>query len=587
MKRLATLLVLVSGISFSAPQAPGLETFFNNFTAEWMRGNPNGAASARFFTGEEQQRLERQITPETDAYRRERIAMARKGLAELRKFDLSKATDTQRVSAELMEWQLDTLVREQPYLDYSFPLNQFNGANVNLVETLTVRRPVASERDAANYVAALALVGMRMDEATAEAGRLAAKTMIPPRFIIQATLTQMKQFIASSPDQNPFLTTFEQRMAAVPALTERRRSELRAAALKIVTEQVYPSWRKAIATLEPLMARTTDDAGLWRFRDGSEAYTHFLRRFTTTDLTPDQIHEIGLREVARIEKEMDDILRRLGRTEGTLKDRIAKLKADLGYPLTEDGRKQIMAEVEQILRDAERRSKLLFDQTPRAPVVAQPFPRFREANAAANYSSPAPDGSRPGVFQIPLRPERMTKFGLRSLVYHETVPGHHFQIAFQVENKNIPRFRQIGAFGGISALGEGWGLYAERLAAEAGWYDGDLEGRLGQLDSELFRARRLVVDTGIHAKHWTRQQAVDYGIEASEVERYVVNPGQACSYMIGELKIIELRDKAKKALGDKFSLNQFHNTVLNTGTVPLSVLERQVDAYIRSVSRGN
>jgi uncharacterized protein (DUF885 family) len=179
----------------------------------------------------------------------------------------------------------------------------------------------------------------------------------------------------------------------------------------------------------------------------------------------------------------------------------------------------------------------------------------------------------------------MTKFGLRSLVYHETVPGHHFQIALQVENQSIPRFRQAGAFGGISALGEGWGLYAERLAAEAGWYDGDLEGRLGQLDSELFRARRLVVDTGIHAKRWSRQQAIDYGIEASEVERYVVNPGQACAYMIGELKIIELREKAKKALGEKFSLNRFHDIVLNTGTVPLGILERQVEAYIGATNR--
>jgi uncharacterized protein (DUF885 family) len=174
---------------------------------------------------------------------------------------------------------------------------------------------------------------------------------------------------------------------------------------------------------------------------------------------------------------------------------------------------------------------------------------------------------------------------LRSLVYHETIPGHHFQIAFQVENKSLPRFRQIGAFGGISALVEGWALYAERLAAESGWYESDLEGRLGQLDAELFRARRLVVDTGIHAKRWTRQQAIDYGIEASEVERYVVNPGQACSYMIGQLKIIELRQKAQNALGNKFSLNQFHNIILSTGTVPLAILERQVDAYIRATGR--
>jgi len=239
-----------------------------------------------------------------------------------------------------------------------------------------------------------------------------------------------------------------------------------------------------------------------------------------------------------------------------------------------------MTDVETILRDAEKRAAILFDRRPKAPIVAQPFPRFREANAAANYTAPAPDGSRPGVFQIPLRVERMTKFGLRSLVYHETVPGHHFQIALELENNTVPRFRQIRAFGGISALSEGWGLYAERLAAESGWYEGDMEGLLGQLDSELFRARRLVVDTGIHAKHWTRQQAIDYGIEASEIERYVVNPGQACSYMIGELKIMELREKAKKALGNRFSLQEYHNAVLSAGTVPLELLEKEVDRYI-------
>src|SRR5207253_5799033 len=278
----------------------------------------------------------------------------------------------------------------------------------------------------------------------------------------------------------------------------------------------------------------------------------------------------------------DALLKRLGRTQGSVKARVDQLKKDLGYPLTEDGRTLIMTDVEQMLRDSERRSALLFDQTPKAPVVAQPYPRFREANAAASYNTPAPDGSRPGTFQIPLRHERMTKFGLRSLVYHETVPGHHFQLALEMENKNLPRFRQIRAFGGVPALSEGWALYAERLAAESGWYENDPEGLLGQLDAELFRARRLVVDTGIHAKHWTRQQAIDYGIEPSEVERYVVFPGQACSYMIGELKIIELREKAKKALGDRFSLKEFHNVVLDTGTVPLDILERQVDSYIRS-----
>jgi uncharacterized protein (DUF885 family) len=191
------------------------------------------------------------------------------------------------------------------------------------------------------------------------------------------------------------------------------------------------------------------------------------------------------------------------------------------------------------------------------------------------------------VIQIPLRPEMMTKFALRSLIYHEGVPGHHFQIALEAEDKTLPRFRQVRAFGNISALGEGWGLYAERLAAESGWYEGDPEGQLGQLYDALWRARRLVVDTGLHAKHWTRQQAIDYGIEASEVERYVVFPGQACSYMIGQLKIVELREKARKALADKFSLREYHDVVLDTGTVPLEILERQVDAYIASARKRN
>ena len=585
MKKLLTLLLLASGVSMSAQQGPGrqsIDRFFADFTAEWIRGNPNTATATRYFSGDQQDRFERQLTPETDAYRRARIKLARRGLTELRQFDRSKLSDTQRVSADLMQWQLDAISREEPFLDYSFPINQFNGVNVTIVEMLTVRHPLSTERDAGNYLAALGQVGPRINEAIAEAKRLVAKNWIPPRFILLATLTQLRQFVAMPVGQNPFVTTFEQRMGAVAAISAAKRTAMRDQAARIVSSQVYPAWQAAIALLEPLVDRATDDAGLWRLNGGSEAYSFFLRRFTTTDLSAEQIHEIGLREVARIEKEMDAILRQLGRAEGTLRERVTKLRADLSYPQTEEGRTRIMADVEQMIRDAEKRSQSLFDQRPKAPVMAQPFPRFREANAAANYNGPAPDGSRPGIFQIPLRPERMTKYGLRSLVYHETIPGHHFQIAFQVENKSLPRFRQIGAFGGVSALVEGWGLYAEKLAAESGWYEGDLEGRLGQLESELFRARRLVVDTGIHAKRWTRQQAIDYGIEASEVERYVVYPGQACSYMIGQLKIIELREKARKALGSKFSLNQFHNTVLSTGTVPLEVLEREIDAYIRT-----
>jgi len=578
----ATAILLCSAL-LPAQQQRSVDDFFRDFTAGWVRGNPDQATGTRYFTGEVQRRLERQLTPVTAAYQRTRVALARKGLAELHRFDRARMTDPQRVSADVMRWQLDTIVQGEPYLDYFFPLEQFGGVNIGLISALTVSHPLITESDGDDYIARLGLVGTRMNDAIDEARRIAATGLIPPRFILRATISQMQQFTATPAAQNPFVTSFASRMTASREISSEKRAALRAQAEAIVTSQVYPAWQRGVALLESLAPRATDDAGLWRFDKGPDVYAYNLRRYTTTDLTADEIHQIGLGQVERIEKEMDGILRQLGRTEGSVKDRIEKLRQDLSYPDTEEGRIRIMADVEGILRDAEKRAASVFDLRPRAPVVAQPFPKFQEANAAANYTAPATDGSRPGTFRIPLRPEQMTKFRLRSLVYHETVPGHHFQVALDVENDALPRFRRIRAFGGIPALSEGWGLYAERLAAESGWYEGDLEGRLGQLDSELFRARRLVVDTGLHAKHWTRQQAIDYGIEASEVERYVVYPGQACAYMIGELKILELRDKAKSALGDRYSARDFHTAVLRTGTVPLEILERQIDAYIQRV----
>jgi uncharacterized protein (DUF885 family) len=578
----ATAILLCAAL-LPAQQQRSVDDFFRDFTAEWVRGNPDQAAGTRYFTGEEQRRLERQVTPVSAAYQRTRMALARKGLTELRMFDRARMTDPQRVSADVMQWQLDSVVQGEPYLDYFFPLEQFGGVNIGLVNALTVSHPLIAESDGDNYIARLGLVGARMNDAIEEARRIAAKGLIPPRFILRATILQMQQFTSTPPAQNPFVTAFGSRIEASKEISSAKREALRGQAEMIVASQIYPAWQKGVALLESLAPRATDDAGLWRFDKGPEAYAYNLRRYTTTNLTADEIHAIGLGQVERIEKEMDAVLRQLGRTEGSVKDRIEKLKQDRSYPNTEDGRARIMADVEGILRDAEKRAVSLFDLRPKAPVVAQPFPKFQEASAAANYTAPAPDGSRPGTFRIPLRPEQMTRFRLRSLVYHETVPGHHFQVALDVENGALPRFRRIRAFGGIPALSEGWGLYAERLAAESGWYEGDEEGRLGQLDSELFRARRLVVDTGLHAKRWTRQQAIDYGIEASEVERYVVYPGQACAYMIGELKILELRDRARNALGDRFSAKDFHTAVLRTGTVPLEILERQIDAFIHRV----
>jgi uncharacterized protein (DUF885 family) len=559
-----------------------IDDFFREFTDEWMRGSPESATRNRYFTGAEQDRLERQLSPMTPAEDRKTIALAKRGLKELAAFDRAAMNDTQRLSAAVMQWQLEMVTAREPYLDYTFPLEQMNGYNVDIVEEFTVARPVTKVRDAENYVAALGQVSTRMDEVVANARRLAAKNVIPPKFILEATLKQMRSFVDPAPASSPFVTSFTEKMGKIGDLPPTRRDALRTDAERILTQQIYPAWKRAITTLEGQLPRSTNDAGLWRLKGGLDAYKYFLKRYTTTDLTADQIHEIGLRQVATIEARMDTLLRQLGRTTGSVKERVAKLEADMQYPnpTSEASREQVMKDFGAIIRDAEQRSASMFDKRPKAPVEARPFPTFSENNAAANYNAPAPDGSRPGVVQYPRRMEYMTKFGMRTLAYHEAVPGHHFQIALQIENTNLPRFMQLRVFGGISAITEGWALYAERLATESGWYQGDIEGELGQLNDELFRARRLVVDTGLHAKKWTRQQAIDYGIEVSEVERYVVFPGQACSYMIGQLKILELRDKARTTLGAKFSLRDFHNVVLNAGAVPLNILEQTVNAYI-------
>jgi uncharacterized protein (DUF885 family) len=584
--RLALVVILAGGAVSNAaaaqqraPEQP-IGQFFDAFTDEWMRFHTDFAASARYFTGEEQDRVERLLMPQTRDVAVQRIALAKKGLAALRRYDRAKLSPQERVSANLMEWQLDMVVRGEPFLDLTFPLEQFGGANINLVNTLTVQHVLRSEKDAQNYLARLALVGPRLREAAAEARAAGAKGVRPPKFILEATIAQMKQFIGGQPAENPLAATFNDRLRTGKVVSDARRAELTQEAQRIIAATVYPAWQEGIKVLEEQLPAASDNAGISNLPNGEKAYAWHLARFTTTDLTANQIHEIGLREVARIESEMDAIFKKIGRTEGTVKQRIEQLEKDQAYPLTAGGRAKIMADIDTFLADALKRSALVFDRMPKGAVIAQPYPEFRWSSAAASYTAPPLDGSRPGIFQMPLRDDEMTLFGLKTLVYHETVPGHHFQIALMNEDASLPKFRQIRAFGGISAITEGWALYAERVAAEEGWYKDDPEGYLGYLDAALFRARRLVVDTGLHTKGWTRQQAIDYGIEPSEVERYVVMPGQATSYMIGQLRIYELREKARKALGPKFSLRAFHNAVLGAGALPLSLMETEVDAYI-------
>ena len=480
-----------------------------------------------------------------------------------------------------MKWQLEMRVADEPYLDYIFfPLRQFFGAPDSLVRNFTILHPFQNAQDVENYVQRLRLVDARMQEATYDMRERAEKDIHPPTFILNATIESMQNFVSDAPADNPLITTLVEKSALVSDLDASERERLISEATSIVESEVYTAWQAGIAQLQSQLPRSTNEAGVSRFPEGDEIYAQQLRVYTTTELNADEIHQIGLNEVERIESEMVELFNQIGITEGSIPERVEELRTRLAYSINDEGRDALMADLQDILDDALVRSAALFDTVPESKVIVQPYPEFMWQSAAASYSSPPLDGSRPGVFQMPLRPNELTRFATRSLVYHETVPGHHFQLALVNENEGLPRFMRVGAYGGNSAIVEGWALYAERLAAESNWYEGDLEGRLGQLDSSLFRARRLVVDTGLHTKGWTRQQAIDYGMPPSEVDRYVTWPGQATSYMIGQLKIVELRERAREALGDDFLINEFHNAVLGAGIVPLVILEAVVDAYI-------
>jgi len=579
--KLAPLFVLLAATATSIFAAdPAFDAWADALAADMIRADPDGATHAQYFTGTEQDALDRRLTPITRDHRAARVAAARKALGELAKFDRTRLDAQQRTSAGVIEWSLNDVVNSAPFADFRFVFNQFGGLHVSLVRFLSQTHPIRNRRDIENYLARLELVAGQMDEGVRQATDAAARGFLMPDFIIKSALGQFERFLDGEPARNFLITSLEARAAKLKAVPAEDRAKFVAEAGSIVAKSVIPAFQRAQALLREQLPLAKSDAGLWRLPGGDKAYANALRRFTTTDFTPDEIHEIGLREVARIEKEMDALFRQLGYTEGGIKERYEKLNLDSQPPDGTDPRPVLLAQFTAMLRDAEKRAASVFDLRPKAPIEIRREPAFTEKTAAAHYTQPARDGSMPGVFWAPLPGPGFNILGMRTLTYHEGVPGHHFQIALQRETDSLPRYRRDGIFTGGPAYSEGWALYSEQLAAENGWYEGDPKGRLGQLNAELFRAKRLVTDTGLHARRWTRQQAIDYGISVSEVERYVMNPGQACAYKIGMLKILELRAKAQKALGGQFSIKEFHNVVLQTGNVPLAVLERVIDDYI-------
>jgi uncharacterized protein (DUF885 family) len=382
---------------------------------------------------------------------------------------------------------------------------------------------------------------------------------------------------------------FQTKIGAI-ALDEKRREELTALAAQALRESVKPAWEAVIAWAKLAEPQATTDDGVWKLPDGGAYYDFLLENFTTTKLTANEIHEIGLREVARLHGEMRRIMHEVG-FEGDLPEFFDFMRSDdrFYYADTPEGRAAWLADATRDLEAMRARLPQMFVTLPKAELVVRAVEPFREKSAGkAFYQRPAQDGSRPGVFYANLyRMREMPKYEMEALAFHEGIPGHHMQNAVAAEQKALPQFRRGGSF---TAYSEGWGLYSERLAKELGFYK-DPYSEFGRLALELHRAVRLVVDTGLHARHWTRDQTIRYHVENSPTnedaaikatERYILNPGQATAYMIGMLKIVELRERAAAALGKDFDVREFHDLVLRTGGVPLTVLESEVQRWIET-----
>ena len=531
------------------------------------------------------------FTDASEAFEDKFYQFFRKEQKTLRSYDRTRMEPAVRLSADIMQAFLDESVEGEQFRHHDYPLNQMFGVQSEMPNFMMTLHPVVSKKEARNYVIRLGLFGRKFDQVLEGLHIRESKGCLPPHFVILRVLEEMKNFISTPPRENPLYTVFAEKLSGLEKLSQADRTQLLDNAAAQIDTVVYPAYHKLIDYFSALEQKTKVDAGVWNLPDGDAYYANRLRTNTTTNYTPEQVHQIGLQEVDRLEGKMRSIFTELG--YGMIESPTRKLN-ELGkdeqflYQNTDDGRRAALVEYQRILDEVDSKLDAFFNLRPKAGIKVERIPEFREkTSAGAYYQMPSMDGKRPGTFYANLRDMKETqKFGMKTLAYHEGIPGHHFQIAITMELKKVPYFRRVLPF---TAYVEGWAMYSEQLCREIGMYQDDPYGELGSLDSELFRAVRLVVDTGIHYKRWTREQAIEYmqahsaqELESvvSEIERYFVMPGQACAYKIGMIKIVELREKARAALGEKFDLRTFHDAVLKNGSLPLSILEQVIDEYI-------
>lgn len=532
------------------------------------------------------------LNDESPQHQQKVIDRWKKDLRQLRQYPLDRQSPSQRLSTRVLEWFLDRQVEGERWQWHNYPVNQLFGVQNQFPSFMANTHRLLAKRDCDYYLMRLDAVPKKFDQLLESLKAREERQILPPRFVVEEVLKEMSDFVATPPSENIFATSFKTRAAKIEKLTEIERADFQKRTEAAVTNRVYPTYQKLIAYLREILPKTTTDDGVWKLPDGDAFYAYALHlNTTTTTLNPDEVHELGLREVARIEGEMRTLLDGNGFAGQPIGEAMDKLGKDVRFlfPNDDKGRADALAEYTRLINTATERSKQLFLMAPRAKCEVRRVEQFKQATSSgAYYQSGAMDGTRPGIFFANLRDmKEVPKWSMPTLAYHEGVPGHHWQLSIAQELTGVPQFRKLVPF---TAYVEGWALYCEWLAKQAGWYDKDPFGDLGRLQGELFRAVRLVVDTGIHAKRWTREQAIAYMREktgmgekevTSEIERYIVMPGQACAYKVGMLKIQELRARAQQELGTKFDQREFHETVLKNGALPLEILEEQVNDYIQ------
>jgi len=511
-------------------------------------------------------------------------------LARLKALDQSKLSAADKLNVKIIGYGLDNQVTASKKFKFAggaagapYQINQLGGAYHDIPDFLDSQHQIETKDDAEAYLARLSALPTAIDQECEQAAYDASLGVIPPDFVLDKTLVQLKALRDTSADKSVLVQSLVRR-------TQEKKIEgdWEKWATHLLEARVKPALQREIDLATAHRAKATHDAGVWRLPDGGEYYRASVRQWTSTDKSGDEIHQLGLDMVAKLGAEADALMKKQGMTTGTVGERYRAMYDDAKYqyPNTDEGKTKLIADLNERVKKVQALLPKYFGVLPKAGVEIKRVPAYTEAGSPGGYyQNAALDGSRPGAYYINLRDTaEQPSWTLPTLTHHEAIPGHHLQITIALE-ADTPMIRKLQFY---SAYAEGWALYAEQLADEMGLYENDPLGKLGYLHDAMFRAVRLVVDSGMHSKKWSREQAIKYMVDmigdkdsaaTTEIERYCVWPGQACGYMLGKIEILRLRDEAKKKLGSKFDLRKFHDAILKPGAMPLDVLAQVVADY--------